>query len=146
MDGRNYALALIAEAEKALIYEWATDVKPKIISLGPGFPMHTNWPRLRAVSYVVLFRRSAEGIYQDLIKRRNKIFEKCPEARNCDNWDVDVIVDEKRQLYLPEEAIAKIKELLANREQFYGDNDQEICTDDWNQAIRELKEIKKRLE
>lgn len=146
MDGRKDALLLIAEAEETLIDEWAADVEPKIISLGLGFPLHANWPRLRAVSCVVLFRRSAEEIYNNLIARRDDIFKARPQAKEHDNWDVDVIVDEHRREHPKEKAIANIKGLLSSRERRYGDNDQEVCTDDRENAIRKLKDLRKGLE
>jgi hypothetical protein len=55
--GRTGAIALIEEAEKALIAKWAADSRKMIISLGPSFPLRDNWQQLRAISYVVLFRK-----------------------------------------------------------------------------------------
>lgn len=95
--GRDRALPLIEEAEKALVDRWADDTSPMIIGLGPGFPFRDNWVRFRAISHVVLFKRSPHDIYKSMKKRRNAIFGSCPEAKKHDNWDVGVIGDEYRR-------------------------------------------------
>jgi shikimate kinase len=128
--GRNQALNVIEEAEKALIGQWAQDETPKIISLGPGFPLHKDeWKKLREVSFVVLLRRSPQEIYESLKQRRTQIFEDCPQAKKHDNWDVGVMVDEQSREYAPWKAVEKIEKLLEQRELDYSDNDGEICTD-----------------
>ncbi|HEY1803915.1 MAG TPA: hypothetical protein VGG45_05495 [Terracidiphilus sp.] len=136
--GRTRALSLIEEVEKALIDKWANDTSPKTISLGPGFPLRKNWARLRAISYVVLFRRSPQGIYDSLMERREKTFECCPEAKGHDNWDVDVIVDANRTEFTKEVAISNIQRLLDERESVYRDHDAEVVTDN---ALQKLKEL-----
>jgi shikimate kinase len=138
--GRPRALSLIAEAEKALIDKWAVETSRKVISLGPGFPLHENWGRLRANSHVVLLRKSPQGIYKRMKERRKNIFELCPEATGHDNWDVDVIVDEHRNEFSKEVAVGKIEKLLEDREDYYS-HDEEIVTDDDN-ALNKLKELK----
>lgn len=140
--GRDKALTLIANAEQALIAKWALDSHCKIISLGPGFPLHQNWSELRAISHVVLFRRSAKRIYDSLKKRRSGIFRDCPEAKRFDNWDVGVIVDSDRREYSPQVAIANIRRLLAERERYYQDNETEVDTDNWEDARRKLAALK----
>jgi shikimate kinase len=137
--GRDDANLLIQEAEEALISRWASDTNPRIISLGPGFPLRHNWKQLREISYVVLFRRSSQGIYNSMSKRREDIFNLCPEAKQHDNWDVDVIVDEHKKEYSKEEAINRIQKLLDEREIYYRDSDAEIVTDNALQKLRELK-------
>jgi shikimate kinase len=144
-NGRKVAIEWITKAEEALIGIWSDEANPMIISLGPGFPLQKTWLQLRAVSYVVLFRRPAEGVYESLKKRRAKIFEECPEAREHDNWDVDVIVNEQRREFSRDEAIANIKRMFAAREKFYGDHDLEIRTDQQD-AIERLKDIKSKFE
>lgn len=135
---RDPAISLIEKAEEALIDKWANDTSPKTISLGPGFPFRNNWARLRAVSYVVLFRRSPHGIYDSLMKRREKTFKCCPEAKKHDNWDVDVIVDANRTEFTKEVAISNIQRLLEERESVYRCNDAEVVTDS---ALQKLKEL-----
>ncbi len=143
--GRKQAISLIEQAEEALIVKWADDKTPKVISLGPGFPIRKNWPLLRAVSNVVLLRRSPQGIYDGLKDRREDTFEKCPDAKGHDNWDVGVMVDKNGTEYDRQEAINKIAELLAEREQYYKDRDEEVYTDDFNQAKNQLQAFLKRL-
>jgi shikimate kinase len=126
---RDDAISLIERAEESLILEWIDEPKLKTISLGPGFPLRRSWPRLRAVSFVVLFRRSAEGIYDSLKERREKVFKDCPEAKDYDNWDVGVMVDEYRTEYTRACAIGKISALLAERQHYYQDNDDKVDTD-----------------
>jgi shikimate kinase len=127
--GRDRALSLIKEAEKALIDKWADDTSRKVISLGPGFPLHVrggpsgcgheHWERLRAKSDVVLLSKSVDGIYDGMKKRREKIFEACPEAKKHDNWDVGVMVDGDRTEFSKDDAVSKIEQLLKDREVFY---------------------------
>jgi shikimate kinase len=136
--GRDPALSRIIEAEEALIDKWASDTSPKIISLGPGFPLRKNWARLHAISFVVLFRRSPQGIYDSLMKRREKIFECCPEAKKHDNWDVGVIVDEYKREFSKEVAISNIQSILDERESVYRYHDAEVVTDN---ALQKLKEL-----
>jgi shikimate kinase len=143
---RSPALALIEEAENALVNRWIGESSTNIISIGPGIPLRPlNWKPLRAISWVVCFKRSPEAIYESLVERRQSIFLPCPEAEKCDNWDIGVMVDEHRQRFSREVAISKISELLANRERCYGDNDAEIVinnTDAWDSATRKLKELR----
>lgn len=139
--GRQAALRLIAEGEEALIRQWTADPQRKIISLGPGFPLRSNWGQLRAVSYVVLFQRSSEAIYESLRKRRKEIFRSCPEAREHDNWDVGVMVDEQRRPYTREQAIAKINQLLGERKAYYAGCDAALWTDNVAGATEELRGI-----
>ena len=80
--GRDRALRLIEEAEKALIDRWAGDTNRKIISLGPGFPLRGDWKQLRDMSYVVLFRRSPQGIYDCMTERRKKSSNAVRKRRN----------------------------------------------------------------
>jgi shikimate kinase len=149
--GRKAAIEWITKAEEALIGIWSDNANPMIISLGPGFPLRNNWSQLRVVSHVVLFRRSPENIYQSFIDRREGtpekkgIFQVCPDAKNFDSWDVGVIVDEQRRKYFRDEAIENIKRIVAERENFYGDHDLEIRTDELD-AIAKLKEIKLKFE
>jgi shikimate kinase len=140
--GRPKALRLIDHAENALIDVWAGDTKAKVISVGPAFPLRKNWPRLRDASYVVLFRKSAPAIYEDMKDRRRRIFESCPDAKNYDNWDVGVMVDELRQEFSQDEAIRNILDLLAKREQYYRHNNAEVVTDNREAALKKLNEIK----
>ncbi len=139
--GREKALTLIAEGEKALIAKWADDPTPKIISLGPGFPLHSNWQQLRKVSRVVLLRRPAEDIYERFLSRRSSIFNECPSAKDHDNWDIGVIVDEHRTEYPREVAIKNIEHLLTEREQRYSDNDLDLNTEDTESAAKELRAL-----
>ncbi len=140
--GRKRALAVIQGAENALIDRWAGDTRRLIISLGPGFPFRDNWVRLRAISKVVLFRKSPQGIYSGMKERREKIFADCPEAKSHDNWDVGVIVDDNRTELSQEVAIMNIQRLLDERENYYRDNDGVVETDNRNAALRELKKLK----
>lgn len=142
--GREQAISLIEQAEEALIAEWADDRLPKVISLGPGFPLRKNWSRLRMVSNVVLLRQSPQEIYKGLKKRREKIFKECPDAKRHDNWDVGVMVDEDGTEYKPQEAINKIADLLDEREQYYKDHDEEVNTDNFDQAKTHLEDIWKK--
>lgn len=138
--GRERALSLIEEAEKALIAIWAGDTSRKIISLGPGFPLRHNWKQLRDISYVVLFRRSSpQGIYDSMTKRRKDIFKGCPKAKEYDNWDVDVIVDKDGEEFSKEVAVSNIQKLLDERESYYRDYDSELVTDNALQKLMELK-------
>lgn len=136
--GRDGAISLIEEAEKALIAKWVADPRKMIISLGPGFPIRDNWQQLRAISYVVLFRRSPQGIYDSLKDRREKIFECCPKARDHDYWDVGVIVDENKAELPKEQALNNIQQLLCEREAYY-EHDAELVPDAARQKLRELK-------
>ena len=139
--GRKQALGLIAEAEQALIANWAADAIPKIISLGPGFPLHNNWAQLRNVSQVVLLRRPAEAIYEGFMSRRKHIFNACPEAKGHDNWDIGVIVDEHRTEFPRDIAIHNIERLLAERESYYCDNDLDLDTEDQVSASEKLNAL-----
>jgi shikimate kinase len=139
--GREKAMASIAEAEQALITSWAGDTIPKIISLGPGFPLHGSWSELRKVSRVVLLRRPAEGIYEGFLSRRKNIFNECPAAKDHDNWDIGVIVDEHRKEFPREIAIKNIERLLAEREPFYRDNDLALDTKDQDCAVKKLRAL-----
>ncbi len=141
--GRGAALALIEEAENALVDKWVEEASSRIISIGPGIPLRRDkWENLRAISYVVCFKRPAEAIYDGLAKRREAIFRCCPEAANCDNWDIGVMVGENKQPFAREVAISKIQDLLAERSQFYGDNDTEIDIDTLENAKLKLRELK----
>jgi shikimate kinase len=140
--GRSKALNLIERAEQDLIDKWTQDSNYKIISLGPGFPLHTNWPNLRAVSHVVLFKRSPEGIYESLEKRRSIIFARNPEARYTDNWDVGVMVDAHFKKLSREAAINNITELLVQRDRYYRDNDFEVITDNEKDALEKLRDLR----
>jgi shikimate kinase len=144
-SGREQAISMIKQAEEALIADWADDEGPKIISIGPGFPLRQNWSRLRAVSNVVLFRRSAQGIYESLKGRREEIFKQRPDAKLHDNWDVGVMVDERRVEYTPQVAVTRIVGLLAEREPSYKDCDEEVNTDDREQAKIQLLAIWKKI-
>lgn len=139
--GRPRAIELIEHAESALIARWAEDTTPKVVSLGPGFPFRENWVRLRLMGHVVLFQRPPEVIYDRLKKRREEIFEECPDAKRHDNWDVHVMVDEHRNEYPRHEAVRRIAQQLVDREEFYRDNDAELCTDDSEQAKNQLQAI-----
>jgi shikimate kinase len=140
--GRKRALTLIEEAENALIDRWADDTCRKVICLGPGFPLRgKNWGRLRANAHVVLLRKSPHGIYERMKKRREEIFKCCPNAKEHDNWDVGVIVDEDRKEFSKEIAVSKIQQLLNDREIYYRDHDAEIDTDNDN-ALQKLKQLK----
>lgn len=139
--GRDKALTSITEAERALIAKWAEDSNGKVISLGPGFPLHDNWPELRAVSHVVLLRRSAASIYDSFMSRRKEIFDKCPVAKNHDNWDIGVIVDEHRMEYPRKVAIRNIERLLVEREARYSNNDLDLNTDNRVSAAEKLREF-----
>jgi shikimate kinase len=138
--GRQRALSLIGEAEKALIDAWADDTNQKVISLGPGFPLHENWGRLRANSQVVLLRKSPDGIYEGMRARREKIFECCPEAKRHDNWDIGVMVGEDGKEFPKEVAVSNIENLLNEREIFYK-HDAKIITDNYD-ALDKLIELK----
>ena len=140
--GRGPALSIIEEAEDALIDGWTNENSRKIISLGPGFPLRKHWPRLREMSYVVLFRKSPAHIYRHMKERRSNTFICCPEAKTYDNWDIGVIVDEHQREFSQEDAIDNIRKLLLEREQFYRNNDTDIDTDDQERAIQRLKELK----
>lgn len=140
-NGRDQAIKLIEKAEEALIAKWANDRRQLIISLGPGFPFRSGWQHLRAVSNVILFNRSPQGIYQSLKERRERVFKQCPEAKNFDNWDVGVMVDEHCNEYPQQVAVSKITRLIDDRKQYYMDNDVEINTDDWERAKIELRTI-----
>ena len=143
---------LIIEGEQALIKNWTHDKQHKIISLGPGFPLRDNWDKLRSIGHVVLFRRSALGIYESLIVRRRDIFEECPEAEQYDNWDVDVIVNKRGEEYSRAEAISNIERHISAREPYYSDNSDnrtnydEVCTDDKEEALNTLKRIRATLD
>jgi shikimate kinase len=136
--GRDSALRQIEEAEKALVDTWSRDATRKIISLGPGFPLRDNWARLRAISHVVLFRRSPDKIYESLKGRRKEIFDSCPSAKEHDNWDIGVIVDKRRREFTQENAISKIRQLLNERERYYQDNDTEVDTNNRDDALQNL--------
>jgi len=139
------AHTLIEEAENALVDRWIEESRSRIISVGPGIPLRSDkWKPLRAMSYVVCFKRPAEEIYESLTQGRQGIFRDCPEAANYDNWDIGVMVDENRLPFAREVAISKISDLLAEREKFYGDNDAEIIVDKWDNAKCKLKELKAR--
>ena len=138
--GRPRALTLIEEAERTLINAWADDTNRKVISLGPGFPLRENWERLRAISQVVLLRKSPDGIYERMRDRRKKIFECCPEAKGHDNWDIGVIVDQDGKEFPKEVAVSNIEKLLNDREIYYK-HDAEIVTDS-NNALDKLIELK----
>lgn len=140
--GRDEANRLIEMAEEALINNWANDDTKRIISLGPGFPFRNNWIQLRKQSYVVLLRRSPEMIYTSLKKRRDDIFKAFPEAKEYDNWDVDVLVDNHKREFSQRDAIMNIKNLITQREEFYRDNDKEICTDKVEIAIKSFESLK----
>ena len=140
--GRSEALKQITHAEEALIDIWANDSHGMIISLGPGFPLRQNWVNLRRVSYVVLFRRTPENIYESLKKRRASIFKEFPEAKKHDNWDIDVIVDGQRNEFSSEVAIQKIRGHLAQRERYYKNNDEELSTEDRAVTIKRLQALK----
>jgi shikimate kinase len=141
--GRDAAIRLIEAAEETIIGMWAITRNPMIISLGPGFPLRCNWLRLREVSFVVLFTKSPQAIYDGLKVRREEIFSKCPEARNHDNWDTGVMVDERRVTYSKADSIAKITTLLSERERYYRINDKEIQTDGKvEKIVEELKKFK----
>jgi shikimate kinase len=135
--GRDPAISLIKEAEEALITKWAHDTTRKVISLGPGFPLHNNWACLRKISYVILFRSSPQSIYDHMKGRREKTFKCCPEAEKIDNWDIGVMRDNDR-MFSKEEAVSHIQNLLCERENKYRDNDAEIVTDC---ALRKLIEL-----
>lgn len=139
--GRERAINLIEEAENALIQRWANDTQGRVISLGPGVPLRARWKQLRDVSFVVLLSTSPDRIYERMRQRRDRIFNCCPKAREFDNWDVGVIVDENRQEFPKEVAVSKIEKLLTTRAS-YRDHDTEIDTDDGN-ALAKLMEVKK---
>ena len=139
--GRVKANQEIEQAETSIIADLIEDSNYKIISLGPGFPLRPNWPILRDKSSVILFKRSAKGIYDGFIKRRSKIFQACSKARESDNWDVRIIVDENRKEYPREQAIKNIKRTIKERERGYNDNDFIIDTDDQEAAIEKLREF-----
>ncbi len=144
--GRQAANNLIERSEESLIVDWAADTSYRVISLGPGFPLRRNWQSLRKVSCVILYHRSAEGIYTSLVERRKQVFEECPKAKEHDNWDVGVIVDERRQEYTRETAVANIERILCERERFYSDCDERLCTDDREAATKALLAIKVKLD
>ena len=144
--GRDRALLLIEEAEKALVDRWADDTSPMIISLGPGFPFRDNWARLRAISHVVLFKRLPHDIHKSMKERRNEIFVSCREAKKYDNWDVGVIVDEHQREFSQTNAISNIQQLLNERERYYKDNDTEVVTNNQADALQKLRELKSAFE
>ncbi len=143
--GHAKANQLIEQSEKDLINRWVTDRKKKVLSLGPGFPLRDNWKDLRCKNYVVLLRRSPDGIYEGFKKRRENTFNECPQAKDYDNWDVNVLVDDQRKEFPRDRAIMNIKGLLEERENFYEDNDEEIYTDDQDEAIQKLITVKEKL-
>jgi shikimate kinase len=143
--GRDRALSLIGEAERALIERWADDPSRMVISLGPGFPLHENWARLRSIGNVLLLSKSPDSIYDYLKRRREKIFGSCPNAKEHDSWDVGVMVDAHRTEISRDEAISTIKKLLIERQSKYGDNEAEIYTNNETEALRQLTEWKNNL-
>jgi shikimate kinase len=140
--GRPRALTLIAEGEKALIDRWVKDATRHVISLGPGFPTRDNWSELRAISYVVLFKRSPEAIYQCYKARRARLFCCRPEAKERDNWDVGIMVDDNRREFPEQEAISNIQRELDNLKKHYDDNDAEIVTEDETDALQKIQDLK----
>ena len=116
--GRGTALGLIEKVEESLIAEWAGDTTYRIMSLGLGFPLRKNWLSLRKVGFVIHCHRSAAGIYSSFVKRRKQVFDQCLKAKEYDSWDVGVIVNEHRQEYDRETAIANIERMLRYRERF----------------------------
>jgi hypothetical protein len=72
-------------------------------------------------------------------ERREKIFNRCPKAKEYDNWDIGVIVGEDRQEFPREVAVGKIKALLDGRP-IYREHDAEILADDGD-ALEKLKEL-----
>jgi shikimate kinase len=140
--GRKGAIEWITKAEEALIGIWSQEANPMIISLGPGFPLRKNWSQLRAISYVVLFQRSSQGIYDSFKKRRSKIFEECSDARGHDNWDVEIMVDMHGKEFPPDQAIANIERTVSEREIYYNDCDEKINTDLGRSAETQLEKLK----
>lgn len=141
VHGREKALELIAQAEVSLTNRWAQEPDARIISLGPGFPLHPGWAHLRKAGWVVLFRRPAEGIFESLCERRARLFDECPEARSHDNWDVGVMVDSAGNVLPRQEAVESIQRLLDEREPFYRDNDLELDTNDREAAIAAIRAL-----
>lgn len=141
VHGREKALELIRQAEVSLTSRWAAESDARIISLGPGFPLHPGWAHLREAGRVVLFRRPADGIFESLRERRARLFDECPEARSHDNWDVGVMVDSTGNVLPRQEAIENIQRLLDEREPFYRDNDLELDTNNRAAAIATIKEL-----
>ena len=73
--------------------------------------------------------------------RRKKIFIECPAAKNHDNWDIGVIVDEHRKEFSRDVAIKNIEQLLTEREPFYRDNDLDLNTENQLSAVEKLKAL-----
>ena len=67
-------------------------------------------------------------------------------ARQHDNWDVDVIVDNQRGEYPRENAIRNIQKRLDERTAAYGNNDDVLVTDDRDAAIKKLTAIRSAFE
>jgi shikimate kinase len=113
--------------------------RARVVSLGPGFPLRDKWEQLRDVSYVILLTKSPDRIYERMKERREKIFNRCPKAKEYDNRDIGVIVGEDRQEFPREVAVGKIKALLDGRP-IYREHDAEILADDGD-ALEKLKEL-----
>jgi hypothetical protein len=75
------------------------------------------------------------------LSRRETIFSECPAAKDHDNWDIGVIVDENRTEFPREDAIRNIERLLAQREKFYSDNDLSLNTEDQESATTKLRAL-----
>lgn len=121
--GRMNALKEIERREIAVIQELILQPDSLIIAAGPGIPLHDNFKNYLSIKkpHVVLLKNSPENIYENLKKRRQKLFQELQEQNrsNFGIWDIGVITDENNKEFPEQIAIAKIDKLLKEREEIY---------------------------
>lgn len=121
--GREKALQEIIIRENRIINELISKPDNLIIAAGPGIPMHEEFKEYLSIKkpYVILLENSPEKIYENLINRRKRLYEKVNEENlsRFGIWDIGVISDEKNQEFESERAINRIRELLQARDEFY---------------------------
>ncbi|HOY21269.1 MAG TPA: shikimate kinase [Haliscomenobacter sp.] len=120
--GRDKALLEITQREVQIIDDLMYSSDNLIIAAGPGIPFHDNFKEYISIKkpHVILLEKSADNIYESLKNRRLELRGRLKEPRSDFGiWDIGVMVDENNIEFGKETAVAKINNLLRQRDPIY---------------------------